>query len=167
METCVICGQEQDSKLYDDYNICTSCADLMEDVMGDCFIRTIWHSEPNEISGYLKYLDNTTKYISDYKKLTQKSQHYAKNFSRRAAEVIENSDIPSKQRYFEHMKMVVDWLLKCPEFYHYYFKDYYVCQTCGASIFEKYSKNEVGDWLEVSCSDCGIVIKKYFLPKIV
>ena len=167
METCVICGQDQDSKLYDDYNICTSCADIMEDVMGEYFVRTIWHSEPKEMSGYFKYLGNTTKYISDYKKLTQKSLHHTKDVSRRAAEAIENSDTPSKQRYFERMQMVVDWLGKCPEFYHYYFKDYYVCPTCGASIFEKYSKDEIGDWLVVSCSDCGIVIKKYFSPKIV
>ncbi|MGP8322083.1 MAG: hypothetical protein ACT6FE_07150 [Methanosarcinaceae archaeon] len=167
METCVICGQEQDTKLYDAYNICTTCADIMEDVMGEYFIRTILHSKPKAHGGYLKYLNNTTKYISDYKKLTVKSHNHTKDISRRAADAIGNSDMPSKQRYFERMQEVLDWLGKCPQFYHYYFKDYYLCPTCGASIFEKYSKDEVGDWVVVSCSNCSTVIKKYFSLKTV
>lgn len=167
MEKCVICGEDQDTQQYPGHNICTTCADIMEDVMGEYFIRTIWHSEPKEHSGYLRYLENTTKYISDYKKLTSKSQKYTKDISERTAQALETSETPSKQRYFERMQKVLDWLEKTPQFYHYYFKEYYVCPECGASIFENYIKDEVGDWLVITCSRCGNAIKKYYSPKLV
>ncbi|MBN2111016.1 MAG: hypothetical protein JW705_08045 [Methanosarcinaceae archaeon] len=166
METCVICGDLQDNRHYEGYNICTACADIMEDVMGEYFVRTIRRNIPRAHEGYLKYLDNSTRYISDYKKITQKSQQHTRNVGSRVSEAIERKDHhPSKLRYFEHMQKVLDWLERTPQFYHYYFKEYYVCPTCGASIFEKYALYNHGDWLVISCSECGTVIKKYYSPK--
>ena len=168
METCLICGELQDFKHYEGYNICTTCVDIMEDVMGEYLLRTIWKSEPKAHSAYLNYLNSTTKYISDYKKISQKSNKHTKEVSARVSDVLVNgSDQPSKRRYFEHMQKVLEWLEKTPHFYHYYFKDYYVCPTCNASIFEKYTRRDVGDWMVVSCSECDTVIKKYFSPKSV
>ncbi|WP_340818919.1 hypothetical protein [Methanolobus sp. WCC4] len=168
METCAICGELQDFKHFNEYNICTTCADIMEDVMGEYFLRTIWKSEPKAHGAYLNYLNNTTKYISDYKKLSQKSDKHIKDISARVSGVLENgSDHPSRKRYFEHMQKVLDWLGSTPQFYHYYFKDYYVCPNCGASIFDKYARMDMGDWMVISCSECETVIKKYFSPKLV
>lgn len=136
--------------------------------MSEYFLRTIWKSEPKAHAGYLNYLNNTTKYISDYKKLAQKSDKHTKEVSARVSGVLENGkDHPSKRRYFEHMQKVLDWLEETPHFYHYYFRDYYVCPGCGASIFEKYARTDVGDWMVISCSECDTVIKKYFSPKLV
>jgi hypothetical protein len=39
--------------------------------------------------------------------------------------------------------------------------------ACGASIFDSYDKQEVGDWLMITCEKCDTVIKKYFSPKFV
>lgn len=166
METCTICGDLQDYKHYDGYNICTVCVDIMEDVMGEYFVRTIRRNIPKAHEGYLRYLNNTTKYISDYKKISQKSQQHTRDIGCRVSEAIErNNEHPSKQRYFEHMQKVLDWLESTPQFYHYYFKEYYVCPTCGSSIFEKYAQYNHGDWLVLSCSECDTVIKKYYSPK--
>ncbi|WP_406659716.1 hypothetical protein V7O66_07640 [Methanolobus sp. ZRKC3] len=166
METCLICEELQDFKHYNGYNICTACADIMEDVMGEYFVRTISKNEPKAHGAYLAYLGRTTRYISDYKKLTQKSQQYTRNVGERVSDaIIDNGAHPSKQRYFEHMQKVLKWLESSPEFYHYYFKEYYVCPTCNASIFEKYSRHNVGEWMVVSCSECDSVIKKYYSPK--
>lgn len=168
MEICAICGELQDSRHYAEYNICTTCADIMEDVMGEYFLRTIWKSEPKAHVAYINYLNNTTRYISDYKKLSKKSEKHTKDVISRVSDALENgSDHPSKRRYFEHMQKVLEWLEETPHFYHYYFKDYYVCPTCNASIFEKYTRRDVGDWMVVSCSECGTVIKKYCCLKSV
>jgi hypothetical protein len=140
----------------------------MEDVMGEYFLRTIWKREPKAHAAYLNYLNNTTKYISDYKKLAQKSDQHTKDVSARVNDALENGGgHPSKKRYFEHMQKVLDWLEATPHFYHYYFKDYYVCPECGASIFDKYTRRDVGDWMVISCSECDAVIKKYFSLKSV
>ena len=167
MEKCVICGEDQDSQYYSGHNICTACADVMEDVMGEYFIRAIWRSEPKEHGAYLKYLADTTQYISDYKKLTSNTGKYTKDISERAAHALEESETPSRQRYFERMQEVLQWLEENPQFYHYYFKEYYVCPECGASLFENYEKHEVGEWLVISCSNCGTGIKKYYSPNLV
>ncbi|NYT19374.1 MAG: hypothetical protein GKC08_03665 [Methanosarcinales archaeon] len=168
MEKCVICGDDQDYKQYEGYNICTACADIMEDVMGEYFMKTVQDaSKPKAHEGYLHYLDNTTRYVSDYKKITSKSHKYTKDVSERADDAIQESKTPSKQRYFERMHEVLDWLEKTPQFYHYYFKEHYMCPSCGSSIFEKYESEEVGEWLVISCSNCGAMIKKYFSPKLV
>jgi hypothetical protein len=166
VETCIICGDLQDSKQYGGYNICTTCADLMEDVMGEYFVHTVSKNRPKAHAAYLDYLGQTTGYISDYKKLTVKSRKYTKDAGGRvSAALIQNGFTPSKQRYFERMQQVLDWLGSSPEFYHYYFKEYYICPACGASIFEKYCIHNVGEWMVVSCSECDSVIKKYYSPK--
>lgn len=168
MEKCIICGELQDYQIYSDYNICTTCADVMEDVMGEYFLRTIRNSsKPKAHEGYLKYLGNTSKYISDYKKITKNSKKYVHTTFEKASINLENSESPSRQRYFERMQSVLNWLSENIDFYHYYFKKYYVCPTCSASIFDSYSKEEVGDWLVISCSECGTEIKKYYSPKTV
>ncbi|MBP2030976.1 DNA-directed RNA polymerase subunit RPC12/RpoP [Methanohalophilus levihalophilus] len=168
METCVICGEPQDYQLYKGHNICTSCADVMEDIMGEYFLRTVADaSKPQAHEEYFKYLSNTSKYISDYKKITSGSKKLVKEISERATNELEQADAPAKKRYFERMQLILDWLEENHAFYHYYFKDYYVCPTCGSSIFEEYSKEELGDWLLISCSKCGTDIKKYYSPKIV
>lgn len=166
METCLICGEVQDHKQYGNYNICTTCADVMEDVMGEFFLRTICNcSKPQSHETYFNYLNSTSKYISDYKKITSRSKKYERHISEKASDAIEKVEVPSKQRYFERMQIVVKWLEDNPAFYHYYFKKYYVCPVCGASIFERYAKEEIGDWIVISCSGCGELIKKYFAPK--
>ncbi|WMW24462.1 hypothetical protein RE474_10235 [Methanolobus sediminis] len=168
METCMICGELQDFKHFEGYNICTTCADIMEDIMGEYFLSTIWKREPKAHAAYLNYLNNTTKYISDYKKLAQKSGQHTRDVSAKVHDALENGNShPSKKRYFEHMQKVLDWLEATPHFYHYYFKDYYVCPECGASIFDKYTRRDVGDWMVISCSECDTVIKKYFSFKSV
>lgn len=166
MDTCAICGGEQDFRYFKDYNICTTCADIMEDVMSEYFIRTIWKREPKAHKAYLQYLDHTIRYISDYKKLTAKSESHIREVANRVQGALENNSAPHKQKYFEYMLTVLKWLEKNPEFYHYYFKDYYVCPNCGSSIFEKYVRRDVGDWMVVSCSDCDTVIKKYYSPQL-
>lgn len=134
--------------------------------MGEYFLHTIWKSEPRAHVAYLNYLNNTTKYISDYKKLAKKSDQHTKDISARVSDVLENgSDQPSKRRYFEHMQKVLEWLEGTPHFYHFYFKDYYVCPECNSSIFDKYTRRDLGEWMVISCSECDTVIKKYFSPK--
>lgn len=166
MDTCLICGNQQDARQYPGYDICTACADVMEDIMGEYFVRTIWKSEPKAHIGYLNYLNSTTRYISDYKKLTQRSGQHTINVSGRVLNAVQNnSGHPSRMRYFVYMQKVLDWLVKTPYFYHYYFKEYYVCSTCGSSIFDKYVTSTIGEWLVVSCSNCDTVIKKYYAPK--
>ncbi|SFM15248.1 hypothetical protein [Methanolobus profundi] len=166
METCVICGELQDSRHYDGYNICTTCADIMEDVMGEYFLHTIWKSEPRAHAAYLNYLNNTTGYASDYKKLSRGSDKYTNDISARVSDaLIKATDRSSNKRYIEHMQKVIEWLKATPHFYHSYFKEYYVCPGCDASIFDKYTRKDVGDWMVISCSECDSVIKKYFSPK--
>ncbi|MDK2892628.1 hypothetical protein [Methanohalophilus sp.] len=166
MDKCIICGEPQDYKIYSGYNICTTCADVMEDVMGEYFLRTIHNkSKPKSHEGYLKYLSSTSKYISDYKKITQNSKKYVNTTLEKAGIKLENTESPSRQRYFERMQSVLKWLSENIDFYHYYFKKYYVCPSCGSSIFDSYSKEEVGDWLIITCSKCGEEIKKYYSQK--
>ncbi|MDG6244802.1 MAG: hypothetical protein QCH31_10525 [Methanolobus sp.] len=168
METCIICGELQDFRHYEGYDICTACVDIMEDVMGAYFLRTIWKKEPKAHAAYLNYLSNTTKYVSDYKKISQRSEKHTKDVSARVSNAMDvQGNDPSRRRYFERMQQVLEWLETTPHFYHYYFKDYYVCPTCGASIFDKYVRSDVGDWMVISCLECDSVIKKYFSPKSV
>ncbi|MBC7085190.1 MAG: hypothetical protein H5T43_02305 [Methanomethylovorans sp.] len=166
MEVCAICGGEQDSRHFKGHDICTTCADIMEDVMSEYFLRTIWKREPRAHKAYLQYLDNTIRYITAYKKLTSKSESHIKQVSNRVQNVLENNSSPHKQKYFERMQMVLKWLEKNPQFYHYYFKDFYVCPNCGSSIFEKYVRTDLGDWMVISCSECDNVIKKYYSPQL-
>ena len=167
MEICIICRGEQDSKHYRSYNICTECADLMEDLMGEYFLRTLRHESSNSKTGYLEYLENGKQFVSDYKRIRRHSKRHIKHMGEQVLEEMQKGPDGGKQRYLERTLQAINWLEQCPEFYNYYFKEYYVCPECGASIFDHYDKQEVGDWLMITCSKCDTVIKKYFSPKFV
>ena len=164
METCVICKGEQDSKHYKNYDICTECADLMEDLMSEYFLRTIGDCSETK-KGYLKYLESGKQYVSDYQKIRKHSKRHIKHMEEHVIDEIQKGAAGGKQRYLERLLQTINWLEKCPEFYNYYFKEYYVCPSCGSSIFDHYDKQSVGDWLMITCNKCDTVIKKYFSPK--
>jgi hypothetical protein len=167
METCKICNGEQDSKHYNGYNICTECADLMEDLMSEYFLRTLKFEASNTRKGYLKYLENGKKFVSDYKRIRKHSKRHIKHMEEHVHEELQKGAKGGKQRYLERLLQAINWLESCPEFYNYYFREYYVCPNCGASIFDHYDKQELGDWLMITCEKCDTVIKKYFSPKFV
>ena len=168
METCVICGESQDYQFYEGYNICTTCVDVIEDVMSEYFLRTICNmSKPKAHEAYFKYLGSTSKYISDYKKITAGSKKHSRGISERTISKLESTETPAKKRYFERMQLILQWLEDNQAFYHYYFKNYYVCPSCGSSIFDSCSKEMLGDWLLISCSKCDTEIKKYYSPKTI
>ncbi len=166
MENCKICRGEQDSKIYKGYNICTECADLMEDLMGEYFLRTIREGQNSKL-GYMKYLESGKQYVSDYQRIRKHSRRHIRHMEEHVLEEMKKGAEGGKQRYLERLQKTISWLEKCPEFYNYYFKEYYLCPNCGASIFDHYNKNEVGDWLMITCEKCDTVIKKYFSPKFV
>ncbi|MBU4221619.1 MAG: hypothetical protein KKA10_08375, partial [Euryarchaeota archaeon] len=71
----MICKGQQDSKHYSSYNICTECADLMEDLMGEYFLRTIREGTGSQ-KGYLNYLESGKKYVSDYQKIRKHTKRH-------------------------------------------------------------------------------------------
>ncbi|MEA1945172.1 MAG: hypothetical protein U9N07_07565 [Euryarchaeota archaeon] len=160
---CIICHNELDSTHYAGYDICTECFDLMEDLMSEYFLRTITRKGTGVGEMYSKYLKDSIEYVTDYKRIREKSKRYFKDVKDRLETAVETEAGP-RQRYLERMLLVLEWLQNNPTFYNYYFKEYYSCPTCGASIFEHYEKQMVGDWLMITCSRCDAVIKKYFLP---
>lgn len=160
---CIICHNELDSTHYEGYDICTECFDLMEDLMSEYFLRTITHKGTGVGEMYSKYLKDSIKYVTDYKRIREKSKRYFKDVKDRLETAVEAGAGP-RQQYLERMLLVLEWLQDNPTFYNYYFKEYYSCPNCGASIFEHYEKQMVGDWLMITCSRCGTLIKKYFLP---
>lgn len=165
METCVICGQPQDMKHFPRYNICTTCHDLLEDLMSEYFLRTIRNKGKDEHKEYLRYLENSNRYISDYKKIQRESKHHFKQVSEKLRNGLQTKG--PNQKYLEMMLETLEWLKRNPGFYDYYFKEYYVCPDCNASIFHHFDKQDVGDWFLISCERCGTVIKKYYSPKLV
>jgi len=167
METCRICKGDQDSKNFEGYNICTECADIMEDLMSEYFLRTLKYEGGATKMGYLKYLESGREFISDYQRIRKHSKSQIKHIEEHVREEMQKKPEGGKQRYLERLLQTINWLERCPEFYNYYFKEYYVCPGCGASIFDHYDKQEVGDWLMITCSKCDTVIKKYFSPKLV
>lgn len=166
METCRICKGQQDSKQYKGYNICTECADLMEDLMTEYFLRTI-RSGSNTKNSYLNYLQKGKQFISDYQRIREHSKRHIKHMEEHVLEEMQKGAEGGKQRYLERLLQAINWLERCPEFYNYYFREYYVCPNCGASIFDHYNKQDVGDWLMITCDKCSTVVKKYFSPKFV
>jgi len=164
METCKICHGQQDSQQFEGYNICTECADIMEDLMSEYFLRTLRYEASNK-SGYLKYLQNGKQYVSDYLRIRKHSKRHLKHMEEHVDEEMRKGAEGGKQRYLDRLIQTINWLEKCPEFYNYYFKEFYVCPECGASIFDHYGKQESGDWLMITCERCNTVIKKYFSPK--
>ncbi len=167
METCKICKGDQDSKNYEGYNICTECSDIMEDLMSEYFLRTLKYEGSNTKTGYMKYLESGRQFISDYQRIRKHSKSHIKHMEEHVREEMQKKPEGGKQRYLERLLQTINWLERCPEFYNYYFKEYYVCPGCSASIFDHYNKQDVGDWLMITCSKCDTVIKKYFSPKFV
>lgn len=167
METCKICNGDQDSKHFNGYNICTECADLMEDLMGEYFLRTLRFEGAKTGKGFMKHLQNGKQFTSDYLRIRKHTKRHIKHMGDHVMEEMEKGAEGGKQRYLERLQMTINWLEKCPEFYNYYFKEYYVCPECGASIFDHYDREDAGDWLMIRCSRCNNVIKKYFSPKFV
>lgn len=165
METCEICGELQDTKYFPKYNICTTCHDLLEDLMSEYFLRTIQQKGTDVHKGYKRYLENSSKFVSDYKKIQRDSKHQIKEVGDRLRSELESGG--PKQRYLELMLQTLEWLKNTPEFYNYYFKEFYVCPNCDSSIFYHFQTESVGDWLMISCDQCGTVIKKYYSPKLV
>jgi hypothetical protein len=165
METCIICKGEQDSKHYKDYNICTECFDLMEDLMSEYFLRTLKYEGSNSRKGYLKYLENSKQYLTDYQRIRRRSKSHLKHMGEQIKTAFQEGAAGSRQRYLERLMQTLSWLERYPEFYNYYFKEYYLCPNCNASLFDHYEKQEIGDWLIINCERCGTTIKKYFLPK--
>lgn len=165
METCIVCGQPQDTKHFPAYNICTACHDLLEDLMSEYFIRTIRKKGNDVHKGYLKYLETSSNYISDYRKIQRESKHQIRQVGERLRNELQSGG--PRMRYFEEMLKMLEWLKATPEFYDYYFKEYYVCPNCGASIFYNFNNERVGDWFVISCEKCDTVIKKYYSPKLV
>jgi len=166
-KACIICHGELDSTHYEGYDICTACFDLMEDLMSEYFIKTITRRGTGA-SGemYSKYLKDTINYATDYKRIREKSKRYFRDVKERLETAMgTEGEAGPEQRYLERMISVLGWLQDNPTFYNYYFKEYYSCPNCGASIFEHFNQQMVGDWLMITCSQCDTLIKKYFLPK--
>lgn len=164
--TCTICGDVQDSKQYESYNICTACVDILEDIMTEYFIETLNKNKSEDFIGFINYLYRTGKYKSDHKKILDESSSYTRRKSNRVITAMEYSEHASKKRYFENMHVILEWLQENPEFYLYYFKDYYVCPNCRASSFEMFTTSAIGDWFVVSCSNCETHLKKCYSPKM-
>lgn len=165
MESCRICKGEQDTRYYGKYNICTECADLMEDIMSEYFLRTLKFEGSNSRSWYVNYVESVQKFASDYQKIRKQSRQHIKHMAQHVNEEMKKGLEGGKRRYFERMLMTINWLGASPEFYNYYFRDFSKCKSCGASIFDHYDKHEVGSWLMITCDKCNTVIKKYFSPK--
>lgn len=163
--TCTICGDVQDFKQYESYNICTACADILEDIMTEYFIKTFNENKPEAFSSF-NYPYQTDKSTSDHKKILDESSSYTRRKSDRVITAMEYSEHASKKRYFENMHVVLEWLQNNPEFYLYYFKDHYVCTNCSTSFCEKFTTSTIGSWFVVSCSNCETLIKKYYSPKM-
>ncbi len=165
METCKICRGEQDTKYFKGHNICTECADLMEDLMSEYFTRTIKSEGPNTRTWYIKYVENVKQFASDYQKIRKHSKQHIRHMEEHVKEEMKKGVQGGRQRYLDRLLQTINWLGGSPEFYNYYFKDYSVCPRCGSSIFDHYDKHEVGDWLMITCDKCDTVIKKYYSPK--
>lgn len=161
METCKICKGEQDSKIYKGYNICTECVDLMEDLMSEYFLRILRYTK----TWYMKYIENEKLFVTDYQLIRKHSKRHIKHMEEHVHEEMQKGPEGGKHRYLDRLLKTINWLELHPEFYNYYFKEYRACLNCGASIFDNYDKQEVGDWLMITCGKCNTVIKKYFSPK--
>jgi len=165
-KACIICHGELDSTHYAGYDICTECFDLMEDLMSEYFLKTIMHKGTGVGGLYSKYLTDSIEYATDYKRIRENSERHLRMVKDRLeAAIADEGESGLRPRYLERMLLVLEWLQDNQTFYNYYFKEYYSCPTCGASIFEHFDKQMIGDWLIVTCSKCDTVIKKYFLPK--
>ena len=165
MEACRICKGEQDTKYYREYNICTECTDLMEDLMSEYFVRTIKFEGSNSRSWYINYVESVQQFASNYQKIRNQSKQHIKHMQQHVTEEMKKGAPGTRRRYLERLLMTINWLSESPGFYNYYFKDFSTCPGCGSSIFDHYNNQEIGNWLMIICDKCDTVIKKYFSPK--
>lgn len=76
MEACRICKGEQDTRYFKGYNICTECADLMEDLMSEYFQRTIKIEVSNSKKWYINYVESVQQFASDYQRIRKHSKQH-------------------------------------------------------------------------------------------
>src|SRR5659263_277415 len=106
METCKICKGDQDSKQYKGYNICTECADLSEDLIGEYVLRTISANAETK-KGYMKYLENGKEFISNYQKIRKHSNRHIKHMEEHVQEEMKDAEV-GKQRYLERLLQTIN-----------------------------------------------------------
>ncbi len=159
---CLICNGDQDTRNYEEYNICTSCSDLLEDLMSEYFLRTLKYESTKNRKSYLKYLENTKKYTTNYQRIRRHTQNQIKQLKEKIKTELQ-TETP-RQKYLQRLHQVLTWLEKNPEFYNHYFKKYEICPNCEASLFDHYHQEKKGDWLIITCTKCNTPIKKYFSP---
>lgn len=166
METCIICGGKQDTKLFEKYNICTECADLMEDIMSEYFFKIVSHTAKNSKESYARYLQDIKKHPSNYTKIKKDTAKHHKHIEGDVKKELMKEHSASEQRYLTRLLNNIHWLEKNPEFYHYYFEQYYLCPNCGTSLFDNYKTEQTDNWLIIQCNECGTTVKKYFSPTL-
>ncbi|NJD51843.1 MAG: hypothetical protein FIB07_03150 [Candidatus Methanoperedens sp.] len=165
METCRICRGEQDTRYFKDFNICTECADLMEDLMSEYFKRTIKFLGSDSKRWYNDYVETVQQSLSDYLRIRKNSKHHIRHMEEHVSEEMKKGTEGARRRYLERLLQTTKWLSGNPEFYSYYFKDFSTCKGCGSSMFDHYDKQDEGNWFMIKCDKCDTIIKKYFSPQ--
>jgi hypothetical protein len=171
-EKCDICSGDQDTKLFEKYNICTECADLMEDLMSEYFLKIISHHAKNTRESYAKYLQEIKKHPSNYAKIKKDTTRHHRHMEEAIQKELNREHTDSKEhrlsrkRYLSRLLNNIHWLEKHPDFYYHYFEHYYTCPACGESLFDNYKAQQSGNWLVIQCGECETVVKKYFSPTL-
>ncbi|RLG26488.1 hypothetical protein DRN85_02880 [Methanosarcinales archaeon] len=163
---CVICGGEQDTRIYEGYDICTECADLMEDIMGEYFLKVVSQSAKDSKGGYAMHLWDMKIHESDYIRIKQDIERHHRHIRESVMRELAGEDNESRRRYLTRLLADIEWLEENLDFYHHYFENHYLCPTCGGSLFRNYIVEENGDWFLIRCAGCDGIVKKYFLPAI-
>jgi translation initiation factor 2 beta subunit (eIF-2beta)/eIF-5 len=166
MEKCAICGGEQDTKLFEKYNICTECADLMEDLMSEYFLKIISHNAKNSKESYAKYLQEIKKHPSNYAKIKKDTDKHHKHMEGDIKKELMKEHSSSEERYLTRLLDNIHWLEQNQDFYHQYFEQYYLCPSCSESLFDNYTAQQTGNWLIIKCGKCSTAVKKYFSPTL-
>jgi len=165
-ELCCICGEELDQDHFTGYRICTACGDILEDIMMEYFVRVIARRPPYPEKEYVDYIKRNIQYVSDHEKITQKAESHVSTMKRRVIDRLAKEKEEHRRKFFERSLQVLRFLKDNEPFYRKYFSDYYKCPNCGASLFENFEKEEMKDWWLISCSKCGTVVKRYFIPHV-
>jgi len=165
-ETCCICAEELDHDHFTGYRICTVCADILEDVMMEYFVRMIAKQPPHPEKEYVDYIKQNIQHVSDQEKIVKKIGSHVSTMKKRVIGQMTREKEAHRRKFFERSLQVLKFLKDNEPFYHTYFSSYYRCPSCGASLFENYEKEEMDDWWLISCSKCGTVVRRYFIPQL-